>query len=132
MFDLLNAIESLSEISSQQEINNYLKDKIKDKNIFINKLLVLGKTYRTCGLWEQKTYIGIINEIWFFYLETENNNCQNIILDKNCDIIFDIFYGRELIKSEKDYYIKEMKCLLLYDKLQTKMLSRYKEKTRKI
>lgn len=133
MFELLNEIEDLTKLTKKEkDVMFWVKEQIQEMNVQIKKILILGKTYRSISKWSQKTYLGIINDYFYFYIEIENDTCHKIIIDKNAHIVFDYFYSRELIKNEKDKNLREIKSLLLYQKLQEKLFKRDKEKLKKI
>lgn len=133
MFELLNEIEDLTTLTKKEKDVMFLvTEQIQEMNVQIKKILILGKTYRSISKWSQKTYLGIVNDYLYFYIEIENDTCHKIIVDKNAQLVFDYFYSRELIKNEKDQNLKEIKSLLLYQKLQEKLFKRDKEKLKKI
>lgn len=133
MFELLNEIEDLTTLTKKEKDVMFLvTEQIQEMKIDIKKILILGKTYRAISQWSQKTYLGIINDYFYFYVEIENNICKKLMIDKNAQLVFDYFYSRELIKNEKNQDLKEIKSLLLYQKLQEKLFKRDKEKLKKI
>lgn len=133
MFELLNEIENLTKfIKKEKTLLFFIEEKIKEMNIELKKILFLGTTYRSVSEWSQKTYLGIINDYFYFYLEIENDICKKIVIDKNIYLIFDFFYSREFIKNEKNQNLAEIKSLILFQKLQKKLLKLNKEKLKKI
>lgn len=133
MFEILNNIEILT----QNFINNknlmlYINEEFNKKNLKNVNILLLGKTERKLINCLQETYVGLINDYWFFYIELENGISKSIIINKDVDLIYDLFYSRELLKNEKAMHIKEVKCMLLYKKLNINMKRKFKEKAKKI
>lgn len=133
MFELLNSIESLTKETKQNKIFMFfLNQEIEERKIVFSNIVILGKTHRKFHEYSQETYIGILNDTWFFYIEIENNQFKTILVNKDIELVFDIFYSREIIKEEKDYNLKEIKSMLLYKKLYLKMINKSKEKFKKI
>lgn len=133
MFELLSSIESLTkETKRKSHIMSSLEIETNERKINLSHLMILGKTYREWGKNSQETYLGIINDYCFFYLEVVDTHCKSIVINKNIEVVFDLFYSREIIKSDKNHNIKEIKCMLLYKKLYEKMTSKSREKLKKI
>lgn len=133
MFELLSSIETLTkETKRKSHIMSSLEIETNERKINLSHLMILGKTYREWGKNSQETYLGIINDYYFFYLEVVDTHCKSIVINKNIEVVFDFFYSREIIKSDKNYNIKEIKCMLLYKKLYEKMTSKSREKLKKI
>lgn len=132
MFEFLNDVEDLTKDFQKKEFYKEMKDNADFQDIKFNKFVIVGKTYRSYEAFSQETYIGIINELWYFYIEVENNIIKKIFKSKNIDVAFDFFYSREIIKNEKENNIKEIKVMLLYKKLQKKLSEKKVEKGTKI
>ncbi len=132
MFELLNDVEDLTQEFQKKQFYKEMKKNVDFQDIKFSKFVIIGKTYRSWGSFSQETYIGILNELWYFYIEVENNIITKIFKNKNIDIAFDVFYSREIIKNEKEKNIKEIKVMLLYKKLQKKLSDKKIEKGNKI
>ncbi len=132
MFEFLNDVEDLTKEFQKKEFYKEMKKYEDFQNIKFDKLVIVGKTYRSWGQFSQETYIGILNELWYFYIEIENNIIKKIFKSRNIDLSFDFFYSRELIKKDKESNIKEIKVMLLYKKLQNKLSEKKIEKGSKI
>lgn len=133
MFEILNNIEILTQnFITNKNLMFYINEEINKKKLKNVNILLLGKTERKLTHCIQETYVGVINDYWFFYIELEDGISESIIINKNVDLIYDLFYSRELLKNEKDIHIKEIKCMLLYKKLNMNMKKKFKEKAKKI
>lgn len=133
MFELLNNTEELTKDTVKNKHMMFsLKEEIQKKGINANKIIILGKTQRSWQDYSQETFLGIINDYWFFYIEFENEKISSFYTNKKIEIVFDLFYNREIIKNEKEHNIREIKCMILYRKLYEKFLQRKKDKVKKI